>query len=335
MSGQSGPARLSLRAPPHLPFIQGYPGIPGGKDRKVAAVCGTVEVRVGAQPIKAKWVRVEIRRHESLPPGFPSQGDSWVLVGEIVTLWQSVGKEFDNLQTADFKFFLPLPETLPPTVELAKRTGVWYELVAALSYRKKGGIFKSDSANIMKISEPIQVVKHDLHAAWPVYNHSDQKSVAGQDLTMTIQRPGVAFGPGDRILLTASLRSDRGIPFKLKGFECTLLEVVSSIPDSTPLTKEAKRQSKIPAKPVVKSRPIAQARCAVDETMGRGGEKTARIDMAVPQDVLVTVRHAKTLEVGYEMQVKAVCEGFEGPLVPGIKYVVGQYTRALANQAMT
>lgn len=49
----SHPARLSLRAPPHLPFIQGFPGIPGGKDRKQAALCGTVEVRVGAQPIKA------------------------------------------------------------------------------------------------------------------------------------------------------------------------------------------------------------------------------------------------------------------------------------------
>lgn len=330
----SHPCRISLRAPPHLPFIQGFPGVPGGKDRKQAAVCGTVEVRVGAQPIKAKWVRVEIRRHESLPPGFPTQDDTWEHVGEINTLWQSVGKEFDTLQTADFKFFLPLPETLPPTVEMAKGTGVWYELVAALSYKKKGGIFKSDTANILKISEPLRITKHELHAVWPVYNNPDSKTVAGQNLTMTIQRPGVAFGPGDRILLTASLRSARALPFKLRGFECTLLEVVSSIPQAAPATKEAKRKSKPPQQPVVKSRPIAQARCAVDENMGKGGEKTARIDMAVPPDVLVTVRNAKTLEVGYEIQVKAVCDGFEGPVVPGIKYVVGQYTRSLAQQAM-
>lgn len=319
----SHPARLSLRAPPHLPFIQGFPGIPGDKERRQPAICGTVEVRVGVQPIKAKWVRVEIRKHESLPPGFPGSGDTWELVGEINTLWQSQGKEFDLLQTADFKFFLPLPETMPPTVEMMKGTGVWYELVAALSYRKKGGIFKSDSANIMKVTEPIRITKHELHSVWPVYNNPDQKTVVGQDLSMTIQRPGVAFGPGDRILLTAALKSNRPTPFKLRGFECTLLEVVTSIPDP-----------KKKAQPIVKSRPIAQARCAVDESLGRGGEKSARIDMAAPADLLVTVRHAKTLEVGYELQVKAVCDGFEGPVVPGIKYVVGPYTKGSAQQAV-
>lgn len=327
----SHPARLSLRAPPHLPFIQGFPGIPAGTNRQPAGVSGTVEVRVGAQPVKAKWVRVEIRRHEQLPPGFPSsQEETWEHVGEINNLWKSPpGKDFDLLETADFKFFLPLPEMSPPSVEMMKGTGVKYELVAALCYKKKGGLFKSDSTGIIKISEPLRITKHELHSAWPVYNNPDQKSIQGQDVTMTVQRPGVAFGPGDRLLLTASVKSARQIPFKLRGFECTLLEVVTMY---APPQKEKKKK---PAGPIVKSRPIAQARCAVDESVGRGGEKSARIDMAVPSDnLLVTVRHAKTLEVGYELQIKAVCDGFEGPVVSAIRYVVGLYSRSSAQQAV-
>jgi hypothetical protein len=329
----SHPARLSLRAPPHLPFIQGWPGIPpteGGK-RVAAGISGTVEVRVGAQAVKAKWLRVELRRHEQLPPGFPSTQPTWEHVGEINTLWSSSqGKEYDQLDTSDFRFFLPLPETTPPSVEMMKGSGVRYELVAALCYKRKGGIFKSDSAEIIKVSEPLNIIKHELHSVWPVYNNPDSKAVNAQDVTMTVQRPGVAFGPGDRILLTASIKSSRAIPFKLRGFECTLMEVV------TMFARPAKdKKKKAQAGPVVKSRPIAQARCAVDESVGRGGEKSARIDMAVPvENLLVTVRHAKTLEVGYELQVKAVCDGFDGPTVSAIRYVVGLFSRLDAQKTM-
>jgi hypothetical protein len=57
--------------------------------------------------------------------------------------------------------------------------------------------------------------------------------------------------------------------------------------------------------------------------------------MAVPGDnLLVTVRHAKTIEVGYELAVKAVCDGFEAPTVSAIRYVVGLYSRGSAQQAV-
>lgn len=333
----SHPCRLSLRAPPHLPFIQGYPGIPAGPNRPQAAVCGTVEVRVGAQPIKAKWVRVEIRKHESLPPGFPgssltsNNAENWELVGEIHNLWQSPpGKEFDVLETADFKFFLPLPEDIPPSCEMMKGTGIWYELVSAINYKKKGGIFSGDSNSILKISEPLRIIKHELHSSWPIYHNIDSKAVSGKDVMMTIQRPNVAFGPSDKFLLTASIKSTRSLPFKLRGFDCTLLEVVTSKPFIQ--NKDNKRKSKAPNQPVVKSRPVTHARCAVDESVGKGGEKSARIEMNVPDEILSTVRNAKNIEVGYELQVKAVCDGFEGPSVMGIKYVVGSYPKMTAQQ---
>jgi hypothetical protein len=230
----SHPARLSLRAPPHLPFVQGWPGIPSSSNRPEAGVHGTVEVRIGPAPIKAKWVRVEIRKYESLPPGFPgsiSQGETWEHVGEIVNLWKAPeGKEFGDLEQADFKFYLPLPEVIPPSVELPKGTGVRYELVAALCYRQKGGVFKKEAFPIMKISEALRITKHELHSAWPLYNIPDSKSGAGPsgEVGLVVQRPGSAFGPTDRILLTATMRSSRPKPFKLKGFDCSLHEIITA-----------------------------------------------------------------------------------------------------------
>lgn len=341
------PARLSLRAPPHLPFVQGFPGIPPsdpsspGPPRLQPAVHGTVELRVGNTPVKAKWVRVEIRKHEILPPGFPSSSTTpatiWDHVGEIVTLWQPpAGKDYDTLETADFKFLLPLPANLPPSVEMLKETGVRYELVAALCYRQKGGLFKKEATPIMKVSEPLRIVKHDLHSAWPIYNQPDAKSqqALGGVLTLTVQRPSTAFGPTDRILFTASLKSMQAKPFKLKGFECSIHEVITVFPTQTS-TSTNKRKSKLPPQPTVRSRVIASTRAAVDESVGRGGEKSVRVDMGVPSDkLLMTVKQAKMMAVGYELEVKTVSEGAPEVACSGIQYTVGPYARTHAQQAV-
>lgn len=335
----SHPARLSLRAPPHLPFVQGWPGIPSTLGRKAAAVHGTVEVRIGSLPIKARWVRAEIRKYESAPPGFPSSttGETWEHVGEATTLWAPpAGKEHDTLQQADFKFYIPLPDNLPPSVDMIKGTGIRYELVAALCYRQKGGVFKKESSPIVKISEEIRITKHDLHSAWPIYNVPDSKSAtAGNgELVLNVARPTSAFGPNDRILFTASLRSMRRLPFKLKGFECVLHETIIVTPPADVGTKAKK--GKGPPQPIKKTRVLATARQAMDESVGKGGEKSARMDMAVPTDnLLLTVRHARSIRVEYELEVKAVCDsGIPEMSVRGIEYVVGPFARAHAQQAV-
>lgn len=338
----SHPARVSLRAPPHLPFIQGFPGIPGGPSRRPPGVHGTVEVRVGAVPIKAKWVRVEIRKHETIPPGFKTAGSSsedkttWEHVGEIETLWKpsNPNKEFDVLETADFKFFLPLAENIPPSVNMMKDSGIRYELVAAVCYKQKGGMFKKELSSVIKSTEELRITKHELNSAWPLYNQPDAFNAAAQNgqVNLTVQRPFSAFGPNDRILLTAVLRSNQPKPFRVKGFECTLLEIVTVTPVVPPGDK---RKSKRPPPPATKSRTVATARYPIDETLGKGGEKSARIEIPMSADkLLVTVRNGRTIEVGYEMEVKAVCESIPEVVIRGMKYVVGPFSRSHSQQAV-
>jgi hypothetical protein len=333
----SAPARLSLRAPPHLPFVQGWPGIPPSENppRKPAGVHGTVEVRTaGATGIKARWVRVELRKHETLPSS-AANANPWEHVGEIVTLWQTPqGQEWGTLETADFKFFLPLPENIPPTVDLLKNGGVRYELVAALCYRQKGGLFKSESAPITKISEPLMITKHELHSAWPLYNVTDTRQVSAPSGNLSISRPARAVGPTDRILLTATLRSTHTKNFKLKGFDVSLTEILTLRPQPAASTKGKKAKPAPP--PITKTRIVASIRVPVDEKIAPGGEKSARIEMVVPPDkVLLTVKNAKTMDVEYELDIKAVCDGVSEALkIGGWKYVVGPFPRAHAQQAV-
>lgn len=336
----SHPARLSLRAPPHLPFVQGFPGIPAdlSQHREAPSVQGTLEVRVGSIPVKARWVRVELRKFESLPPGFPAQAteEAWELVGSIQTLWQPKdGKEWDTVQTADFKFILPLPLSLPPSIDLPKGAGVRYELVAALCYRQKGGVFKKESAPVIKVTEPIRITKHDLHSVWPIYNIAENRTIkaANGQMELTVSRPCTGFSVGDKVRISTSLKSSRPKPFILRGFEYTLSEVITYIPPPPGPSSKSKKH-KLSTAPVTKARPIQTVRAPLNENIVPGGAKSATIEMEVG-NVLVTVKGAKTLEVEYDLEVKAIMEGVaEKVEMRGIRSVVGPFSRDHAQRAV-
>lgn len=70
--------KLTLRPLPHLDFVLGWPGIAGSANggRNPAHLAGNVEVRMGSKGSKAKWLRIELRKIETVPGG-----ESW---GELI-----------------------------------------------------------------------------------------------------------------------------------------------------------------------------------------------------------------------------------------------------------
>lgn len=340
----SHPVRLFLRAPPHVPFVQGYPGIPATPQtstRKPPAICGTVEVRPGGATIKAKWVRVELRRHEALPAalGFPnpSKGDpsdNWEHVGGIQTLWQApAGKVYGEIGTVDHQFFIPLPDDMPPSVDIL-RGGIRYELVAAVCYKKKGGVFKGDSPEIIKVSEEIRIVKHDLHSAWPLYNVPDERVFQDptRGMIMTVARPYTAFGPTDRVVIIVTVRSSAPHPVKIKHFEAQLQEMITALP-RPPSGKDSKsKKAKAIPQPITRVRGLTTMKCPIEQTVGRGGEKTGRLELVAPDMLGCSFRGGKLMEVSYEVEVKAVFEGQPEMRSKGIRYVAGAYPRAQAQE---
>lgn len=134
-------AKLTLRAPPHRDFIQGFPGIPAGHGRAAAAIKGNVEVRLGGKGFKASWLRIELRKLETTP-----SGENWgELIGRgPIEVWSAQGTsetdgegKWDLIQTEDFPFSIAIPEGLPPTARLDKQVGISYEMVTSLCIKSK------------------------------------------------------------------------------------------------------------------------------------------------------------------------------------------------------
>lgn len=71
-------AKVTVRPLPHLDFVLGYPGIPASSQasRNAAHISGNIEVRLGNKGLKAKWLRVELRKLESA-----AGGENW---GELI-----------------------------------------------------------------------------------------------------------------------------------------------------------------------------------------------------------------------------------------------------------
>jgi len=109
-------------------------------------------------PLKAKWVKVELRKIETLPGG--GQANTYIdMIGESpLTVWQAKG-EWDELQTVspnyngganslifisvlqhDFPFQIRIPETVPPSIALERGAGIKYELVASVFVKGKKSV---------------------------------------------------------------------------------------------------------------------------------------------------------------------------------------------------
>lgn len=289
--------------------------------------------------VKAKWVRVEIRKHESVPGaivGKSSGLSSTVHVGSPHVLWKPPeGKEFDQLGTADFRFVMPFPGESPPSVEL-KGCKITYELIAAVCYKGKGGLFKKDSSSIATVTEPLRITKYELASAWPTYNQLEQRTASALNgaVTLVVDRPIQAFGPGDRIVVTATIKSEAQNHFRLKGFEMALVEVLTVFPPKPDAS--SKKKNKPPSPPTIKRNPVCNTRVVADGQVVPGGERGARLDLVVPTDrSLLTVRGAKEFQVDYELVVEAACDG--GPskvLLGGLACTIGTFPRSSAQQAV-
>jgi hypothetical protein len=114
--------KIALQPPPNVDFVVGYPGIPpAAKDRPQAAVKGAVEVRVGPQGVKAKWVRVELKKIETLPGGGQTNSYFDFVGSSPINLWQS-SEEYGLLQSTSHSisvYLNPFHQALPLNEALA------------------------------------------------------------------------------------------------------------------------------------------------------------------------------------------------------------------------
>lgn len=340
MTQSGGPVRLSLRAPAHRPFVLGHPGIPPSpaEGREGATVQGTVEVRTPTQSVKAKWVRVEVRKYEEIKgrPAPPKGTPAYSHVGKVHLLWKAgEGKEWEVVPNRDFRFVIPLPiDDLPPSLENSKAV-IRYELVASVCYKQKGGLFRKSSPAQSSAVEKIRIIRYDLVSAWPKYQASTQQIGQSADgsVNLIVERPQQAFGPGDSIFLMTLLKSNNPRPFTFQALDVSLVEMFTSAP---PEDKSSKKSKKPPGQPTTKTDVITSKRFTINQPMRPGDEKAFKGSLVVPVpasgDAQLTIRGAKTIGFEYKVVVQAICDS--GNIVVEQLCDIGCEGKQLASQAV-
>ncbi|KAJ7273483.1 hypothetical protein B0H12DRAFT_494380 [Mycena haematopus] len=321
----SSQVKLTLRPPPNVDFVHGYPGIPPGPDRPQAAVKGAIEVRVGPQGAKAKWVRIELRKVETLPGGGVVNTFHDFVGPSPVNLW-SASEEYGLLRSQDFPFSIRIPESIPPSIDLQNRAGINYELLASVCTKGKKGFLRKRKSVVVSTQADILIDKHELHSTWPVYCQPETRNIAQEGVTLIVERNATCYGPGDRVSLFATVKSDALHTVILRGFELTLKE--STIFRAGPYTSGKK------SAPQVRVVTISENKFPVNATLYGGTQhRTELMCMISPDHTTTTLNAARHIDITYTLSVKALM-GTGTPLIMDLPVIVSNWQRAVSAEAI-
>ncbi|KAK0211318.1 hypothetical protein DFS33DRAFT_1379268 [Desarmillaria ectypa] len=321
--------KLTLRQPPNVEFVHGYPGIPsGGTDRPQAAVKGAIEVRVGPQGVKVKWIRVELRKVEQIPMigGNTVENIFFDCVGPSpVNVW-TAPEEWELLKSSDFPFEIRIPESIPPTLTLEGRVGIKYELIASVGTKGKRGFFRKRKSNVVSTQTEIIIDKHDLHSTWPVYCQTDVRRVELDGVSLTVERHQTCYGPGDRVSVFATVRSDNLQTVILRGFELAIREsrtfragAFAGGRKTTPVTRVGN---------------VLENKFAVNMTLMGGMQHKAELSSTIsPSHTTTTLNSARHIDINYVLCVKAIM-GTGHPLVMDLPVIMSNWPRHVSQEAI-
>ena len=308
-----------------------------------------IEVRVPQTGVKAKWVRVELRKVETLPPG-GEMNTHWDPIGpNPVNLWTSPD-EYGVLRTVrdllfpslssltltcftftltpqqDFPFSIRIPESIHPSVELDSRAQLTYELVASVCTKGKRGFLRKAKSVVTTSKAPITIDKHELHSTWPIYNQPEVRHIQQDGLSLMIERNHTCFGPGDRIAVNATMKSDSLHTVILRGFELALKE--------TTVLRAGPHGARGRTQPQSRTIAVAEGKVMLNYTMYGGQQKSAEISCTLnPKHTTPTLNAARHIDVTYTLMVKAVM-GTGDNLVIDLPVIISNWARDVSANAI-
>jgi hypothetical protein len=141
-------------------------------------------------------------------------------------------------------------------------------------------------------------------------------------MELTVTRNYTAFGPSDRIEVLASLRSSRPNPLKLRAFHLELIEVITIRP---PVPRGSKQNA------TNRSRVVHEVKVPVGEKIARTEEKKRSLALVIPAGLVAhTTKGGKSIDIAYELSVKAIMEGTGDVKVEHLQSTLGIYGRPRA-----
>ena len=183
------------------------------------------------------------------------------------------------------------------------------------------GFLKRDKANVIATSAPIIIDKHELHSTWPVYTQPEGRKLTQEGVTLTVERTHTCFGPGDRIYVTAIVRSDSLSTVILRGFEFALRE--------TTVFRAGPHMTGKKGAPQVKVSHVGEQKVPVNATLYGGTQHKAELSVTVPSHhTTTTLNAARHIDITYVLIVKALM-GTGKPLVIDLPVVISNWPRCV------
>ncbi|GAA5887145.1 hypothetical protein JCM5296_001610 [Sporobolomyces johnsonii] len=269
----------------------------------------------------------------------------------------------------NYPFKIPLPEGLPPTIEVdSKLNGVSYQIVASLCCKGKKGILKgAHKPAIFVASAPVLLNKADILPTWPAYQPvlptplppklpwaappgeltvgetKESKLVIRRDdgtageVWMKATRQGAGYGPGDAVNVFVQLGWGGEKPIKLTRLDFVLRETLTFRYPSPANPNYITR-----APPRVSSLFTANASVSPDVNNPTAfavlyQNEPVAFDLTgiVPSSHMrVTVRTAKHVDVAYHLKVRAMIEGGDEVAVDAWPVVIGNVSSRVAKGIM-
>ena len=166
---------------------------------------------------------------------------------------------------------------------------------------------------------PIVIDKHELHSTWPVYCQQERRHLAQEGVNLIVERSRTCYGPGDRVAVTATLRSDSLHTVILRGFELTLKE--------TTIFRMGAFSSGKKAAPMVKHNIIGENKFPVNATLYGGTEHRAELSCEVSQrHTTTTINSGRHIDITYVLSVKALM-GTGTHLIMDLPIIVSNWPR--------
>ena len=178
---------------------------------------------------------------------------------------------------------------------------------------------RRSSSTTLTVSEPVIIDKHELHSTWPIYSVPDRRAVVSQPLTLTVERDQTCYGPSDRVVVLATLKSDNLTPVVLRAFELTLKETI--------IFKAGHHASGKKGAPQVRTTHIGEQKVPVNVTLYGGTQNKAELSCIIPQThTTTTVNAARHIDITYSIVVKAIM-GVGKPILIELPVTVSNWQR--------
>ncbi|KAF8317397.1 hypothetical protein DL93DRAFT_567284 [Clavulina sp. PMI_390] len=288
-------------------LIAGFPGI------------------VAGQPPKAKYIKVGLRKIETLLGGGLANSFSMIVGAGWQDIW-TAKESWESIGPKAIPFEIPIPEQIPSSVADENGSIIRYEIAAEIGVKYKKGLFRRETSSTFEATAQIVIRKHELHPTWPIYLEGDIRNVQKNGFDFTVERQNICHGPGDIIKIKATLKSSAGSG-TIRLYEMVLRETIKYHQYTHLHTTDPRHTSA----PVVRSTLIGMEKLPVQVAIHPGLSDTVDLQCTIPiTHKTTTVVTANNVEIVYNLAVQTILEDQTELAIDNIPVVISNWPQEIS-----